>query len=277
MTAYVTQFRNETIAAFMQKQSFLRAAVTTESVVKGNTATFMVAGSPTATATTRGANGLIPARSNDRTQYSATLTEWNDLVQETNYNMFAQQGDGNKIMQDDVVATLNRKIDQDILTELANATQDAGSAATASLALVVRAKTILGNAQVPVEEEDNMFFVASWAFEAYLNQINAFTSADFVDVKPLVGPAKRMRRWLGFNWIFHSNIQGAGTAAELCYAFHRNAIGHAMDTTQLDVQAGYDPEQNYSWARASTFMGSKLLQNTGIVKVTHDGSAYVAT
>jgi hemin uptake protein HemP len=37
---------------------------------------------------------------------------------------------------------------------------------------------------------------------------------------------------------------------------------------------GYDEEQDYSWARASAFMGSKLLQNSGVVVITHDGSAY---
>jgi len=37
---------------------------------------------------------------------------------------------------------------------------------------------------------------------------------------------------------------------------------------------GYNEEQDYSWARASMFMGAKLLQNTGDVVITSDGSAY---
>jgi hypothetical protein len=276
-TAYQTQYRNEFIAGFEQRMSLLGASVTREAVIKGNTATFLVADSGSATAVTRGVNGLIPARSDNLNQYSATLVEWHDLVQRTGFNLFASQGDGRRIMQETTQGVINRKIDSDILTELANATQDAGSAATASLSLVMRAWTILGNADVPVEEEDNMFFVVSPAFYAYLMQINAFTSADFVDVKPFAGAAKRYRRWAGFNWIVHPNISGAGTAAELCYAFHRNAIGQAVNTGEMDMKVGVDEEQNYSWARCSVFMGSKLLQNTGIVKVTHDGSAYVAT
>jgi hypothetical protein len=48
----------------------------TEAVIKGNTATFLVADSGGATATTRGANGLIVARADDLTQTSATLQEW---------------------------------------------------------------------------------------------------------------------------------------------------------------------------------------------------------
>lgn len=255
----------------------LSASVTREAVIKGNQATFLVAGSGSATAVTRGVNGLIPARSDDLNQYTATLVEWHDLVQRTGFNLFASQGDGRRIMQETTMGVINRKMDQDILTELVNATQDAGGAATMSLSLVMRAWTILGNADVPVQEEDKMFFVISPAAYAYLMQTKEFASADYVEVKPFVGPARLYRRWAGFNWIVHPNLSGAGTAAELCYAFHRDAIGQAVNTGEMDMKVGVDEEQNYSWARCSVFMGSKILQNTGIVKVTHDGSAYVAT
>jgi hypothetical protein len=56
--------------------------------------------------------------------------------------------------------------------------------------------------------------------------------------------------------------------------FHRNAIGHAVDKNGLQTPVGYDQEQDYSWARASVYMGSKLLQNNGIVQMIHDGSAF---
>ncbi len=277
-TAYQVQYRSEFISAFEQRQSMLSASVTREAVIKGNTATFLVAGSNSATAVTRGVNGLIPARNDDLNQYSAPLVEWHDLVQRTGFNLFASQGDGRRIMQETTMGVINRKMDQDILTELSNATQDAGStAATMSLSKVMHAWTILGNADVPVQEEDKMFFVISPAAYAYLMQTKEFASADYVEVKPFAGPARLYRRWAGFNWIVHPNISGAGTSAELCYAFHRDAIGQAVNTGEMDMKVGVDEEQNYSWARCSVFMGSKILQNTGIVKVTHDGSGFAAT
>lgn len=58
-----------------------RDTVTTEAVIKGNTAVFLVADSGGATAVTRGVNGLIPARADNLTQNSCTLVEWHDLVQ----------------------------------------------------------------------------------------------------------------------------------------------------------------------------------------------------
>ena len=74
-TAFQTQYRQEFITAFEQKQSLLRDSCTTEAVIKGNTAVFLVAGSGGATAVTRGVDGLIPARADDLDQYSCSLRE----------------------------------------------------------------------------------------------------------------------------------------------------------------------------------------------------------
>jgi len=276
-TAYQTQYRQEFISAFEQRQSLLSASVTREAVIKGNTATFLVAGSGSASAVTRGVNGLIPARNDDLNQYSATLVEWHDLVQRTGFNLFASQGDGRRIMQETTMGVINRKMDQDILTELSNATQDAGAAATLSLSKVMHAVAILGNADVPVQEEDNMFGIISPAGYAYLMQTKEFASADYVELKPFSGPIRTYRRWAGINWIMHPNLSGAAGAAELCYVYHRAAIGQAVNTGEMDMAVGVHEEQNYSWARCSVFMGSKILQNTGIVKITHDGSGFAAT
>jgi hypothetical protein len=70
------QYRQEIVATFEEGMSWLRQTTVTEAVIKGNQATFLVAGSGGATATTRGINGLIPARADDMTQTTATLTEW---------------------------------------------------------------------------------------------------------------------------------------------------------------------------------------------------------
>lgn len=276
-TAFMTMYREEFIAGFEVRQSYLRAAVTTEHQLKGNTAVFLVADSGGATAKTRGVNGLIPSRANNLTQLSASLSEWHDLAKVTDYNVFSSQGNQRAIMQQGTMAVINRKIDADIIAALDTATVTAGSAATASLAMVVKAKTILGNAGVPVEEEDNLFGLITHGFDAYLMQIAAYTSSDYVEVKLLSGGFKRFKRWAGVNWIIHPSLTGVGTSTEKCYLFHRNAIGHAIDKDGIAVPVGYNEEQGYSWSRCSATFGSKLLQNTGVVRMNHDGSAYVGS
>lgn len=284
-SAFQIQYRNEAIMGFEQGMSLLRHSVTTEAMIKGNQATFLVADSGGATAVTRGLNGRIPARSDNNNQYTATLTEWHDLVEKTSFNLFASQGNGSAIMQQTSRKVLNRKTDSDILTELQNATNTLGNATTASLALVAKARAALGNNEVAMDEEDSLFFVASFAFEFFLLQIPEFTKASYVDVPILVKDmagnggikvVRKFRRWAGFNWIFHPNIVGKGTSLEYCFAYHRDAIGHAINSGEMQALAGYHERQDFSWARTTGFMGSKLLQNKGIIVVKHDGSA-VAT
>lgn len=277
--AYQRQYRDELILGFEDRQSRLRGTVVTEAMVKGNEAIFLVAdsGSTMATATTRGADGLLVARSDRNTQNTATLVEWHDLVRKTRFNIFASQGNQTQLMQTTSMAVINRKIDDDILAAFANATNDLGTETVISLETVMQAMIILGDNLVDVEDEDNMFAVMSPGVRGELMQIPEFSSADYVTTKPLTGPPRTYLRWAGFNWIFHprlTNSVGAGGNGtdEKCYFYHRDSMGHALDKDGMDVAVGYDDEQDYSYCRMSTFMGSKLLQNSGIVQFLHDNS-----
>lgn len=270
-TAFQTQYRQEFIAGFEQTESLVRKLVTTEAVIKGNQATFLVADSGGAEAQTRGVNGLIPARADELEQLTATLVEWHDLVRKTNFNVFASQGNQREIMQKTTMGVINRKIDQDVIAELNTATINTGAAATASLSLAMKAKTILGNNDVPRDNRLNALITP--AFEAYLMQTEEFASADYVNNKPFTADMT-MFRWAGVNWVVHPNLPGKGTAAEKCFMFHQTAIGHAVNKKDMESKVGYDEEQAYSWARASIDMGAKLLQNSGVVVINHNGSAY---
>lgn len=278
-TAYQIQYRQEYIAGFEQRQSLLRDCVTTEAVVKGYQATFLVADSGSADPVTRGTNGLIPGRSDNLSQPTATLEEWHDKPQRTGYNIFASQGDGRKIMQMTSMSVMNRKIDDQIVTELNTATNNTGSAATASLTMVVNAKTKLGNNEVPFD--GGITALVTPAFVAYLESaVPQFGSADYVTKRPLEDgdhlwkDAPGYYLWSGVKWIVHPNLPGKGTNAEKCFMFHRNAIGHAAPTELLQMYAGYNEEHDYSYARCTAYMGAKLLQNSGVVVMNHDGSAF---
>jgi len=275
-TAFQIAYRQEYIAAYEQKQSMFRAAAVQEAVIKGNTATFLVAGTGGAEAVTRGVNGLIPARADSFTQPTATLQEWHDKPRRTSFNIFASQGDGRRILQEGSVKVLNRKADDLMITELSTATQDTGTSQTANLALFAKAQAILGNADVDIEEEDNMFCAISPAAMNYLLQVKEFASADYVDVKPFNGPAVKMRRWMGVNFFMSNRLSGRTTNTEKLLMWHRNSIGYAANTGDMSVEADYNKEDDYYWARASVYMGVKLLQSTGVVVINHDGSAIVA-
>lgn len=279
-TAFQEKFRSETIAKFEVHESLVRMTTTTEAEVNGNQATFLTAGSGGATAVTRGVNGLIPARGDDLTQTTITLVEWHDLVEKTRFNIYASQGNQTAIMQRTTVGVINRKIDDDIITELNTATVNTGSAVTASLSLVVQAQTILGNNDVPFD--NNIFALITPAFRGYLVQTKEFASAEYVDMKPIPGAEEtwsdrpKMFHWMGINWIVHPALPGKGTSAEKCFMYHKSAIGHAMDAQDLNTAVGYDDKQDMSYCRASCFMGTELIQNSGVVVMNHDGSSLAA-
>lgn len=279
-TAFQIQYRQAFIDGFEQRESLIRSMVTTEVEIKGNQATFLVADSGAATAVTRGVNGLIQARGDNLSQPVATLVEWHDLVRKTGFNVFASQGNQIAIMQKSSMGVINRKIDYDIYTELNTGTVNTGTAVTASLGLVMRAKTILGINQVPWDS--NLYALITPAFEAYLMQTKEFASREYVGRMPMDGADVAWRdrplmyNWMGVNWCVHPNLPGIGTSAEKCFMFHKSAIGHAYNQGDLTALAGYNDEQDYSWARTSVFMGTKILQNSGIVVMNHDGSALVA-
>lgn len=267
-----TLYRQQFVDQFEGRVSMLRNCATKETVNKGNTVTFLVAGSGSDTAVTRGVNGQIPYGNPTNTQVSATLVEKHAPYELTGFNIFASQGDQLAIMRQASMSVINRDIDLTFLAELANATIDTGAYATASLRMVEKAKTYLGNQDVPVEEEDNMFAVITSAFRAHLMETTEFASGDYVDAKVFSGPTRKLWRWNGVNWIVSSRITGVGTSQELCYMWHRSALGYSVNVGEDSIAIGYDDKQDTSWSRATIYHAAKILQNTGIVQMKHDGS-----
>lgn len=279
-TAFQTQYRQEFIAGFEQKQSLLRDTVTTEADIRGNVAVFLVADSGSATAQNRGVNGLITARGDSMTQNSCTISEWHDLVRKTDFNVFASQGNQRQIMQMTSMGVVNRKVDDQIITELNTGTVTIGSATTLpSVSLFQNGRVKLGNASVPWDS--NITLLCTSAFLAYLEQATEFANAEYVNLRPYAGsdnPSWRdmppAYRWRNALILEHPNLPGKGTTSEKNFLYHKSSIGHAAHTGALEARVGYNEEQAYSWARTSMSMGAKLLQNAGVVVITADGSAY---
>ncbi|MEE9528428.1 MAG: phage capsid protein [Dehalococcoidia bacterium] len=278
-TAFQTQYRQEFIHGFEQRQSLLRDTVTTEAVIKGNQAVFLVADSGSAEAVTRGVNGLIPARADNLIQNTATLTEQHDLVRKTGFNVFASQGNQRQIMQETTMAVVNRKIDDQITTVLNTGTVTVGSSSTIpSIDLFQNSRVKLSNASVPWDS--NITLLCQPSFLAYMEQAPEFASADYVNMRAYAGDDPSWRdqpmayKWRNTLIVEHPNLPGKGTSSEISFLYHKSAIGHAADTSGMQTPVGYDEEQDYSYARCSMYMGAVLLQNSGVVVITANGSNY---
>ncbi len=281
-TTVQVQYRNEFVLGFSQRQSLLKECVTKEMVIKGNQAVFLIANT-TNRAVTRGVNGLIPAHDNNNSQVTATLLEKHDLGRMTGFNIFQSQADQRAIMQMNSMSAINLDVDQSILNALGTATLTTGAAATASPTMISKAMVGLQNNGVPWD--GNVYAIISAAFLEYMMLITTFTSADWVNVKPNVNfpglnatdatkAGQGWYEWKGVKWIVSSLIAGLGTASETCFMFHSSAIGHAVASGDMQSVIGYNDEQDYSFARCTLNHGSVLLQNKGVAKMLHDGSAF---
>lgn len=270
ITADLIKFRAEAIAANEEQLSPLRAAATTEYMDQGGSAVFLVAGSADE-AVERGVNGDIPYSPDSYTQNTATLHAIYGAWSTTGFNMFAAQSDLARIAQRTVTARINRNITTTIRDQLATTTTTA-PVTTASLGWVEdQIKTLSTNA-VPTEEEENMYAFVSPSVMSKLRQIPEFASRDYVDMKTHAGAIKKQLRWNGINWIQSVLIKNIGTATEEVYFFHRNGIGHAANMSDMKINAGYNEEQDRSFALASIFQGAKLLQASSVIKCTHDAT-----
>jgi len=276
-TAFQTQFRQEFIQGFEQHQSLLYDSVTNEVMMKGNQATFLVADSGGVRASTRGTNGRIPGRPDNLTQNTITLQEVHDKPQRTGFNIFASQGDGRRIMQETARAVINREIDLTIITALSGATVTTGTAASASLNLVLRSLTMLGNADVPLD--GRVCAAITPAFLGNLMAVKEFNNAEYVSNKPMDNndaawkDERGFYKWMGVKWIVHPNLTGAGTAAEECFMYHESAVGAAAPSNLVQTSANYNDEDDYSYARCSAYIGSTILQSSGVIQMNHDGTS----
>lgn len=277
-TALMTTYRQEYIAGFERGGSLLRNCVTTEHMKQGNSVVFLVADTGSATPSTRGSDGLYPARVNNNNQTTLTLADFTDLPRMNDFDIFSSQGPQREIMFKGSQIVIGRKVDDLILEALDTGTLGtSATASTDSLGMFLHAQTALENNNAGQLNEGDLTAVVSPAFFANLAKTKEFNNSDYVEEKIMVNgvpSALRFRRFYGVNIIKHSGISGVGTNAEKCFMFHKNAVGHAIDKETFNPMFGFNEEQNYSWVRCSSYMAAAKLQNTGIMQMYHDGSTY---
>lgn len=275
VAAAVTVYRQQFVGAFEQRTTPLKAMTTKETMKNGNTVTWLVSGAGSDTAVTRGVNGQIPYGTSTNTQVLGTLVEKHAPYEMTGFNIFASQGDQKAIMQMNSMAVINRSIEDEIIDAISSGTNDTGTAATASLALVMKARSILRRNNVDLSNGNDVFGYMTPAFEAYIMQTPEFASKDYVSIARHDGsPIPNTMRWAGVNWYVTNRVSGVGTSAEKCAIWHRAAVGFACNVGEENINIGYDEKQDVSWSRATIYQDAVKLQNAGIVIMNHDGSAY---
>lgn len=265
------KYAMEFSAALEQKESWLRGTVTTKGEVNGETFVFIIEGSAD-TAVERGANGNIPYASDDQSSATATLKEYHHLARKNRFKIFSSSVPQRTSMANRGVVSINNKTDQLIIDQLETATYqtNSGSAAANSLALMLEAIAILDQNYVPDDGERYALLTPkAWAQAMRVAQ---FTSADYVPDVPYMRQTK-WRNWNGVKFARHPNLPGKATSSASCFFWHRSCVGHAHNKGELQTKIGENDEHDYSWARATSYQGSKAIQLGGIVEMLHNDTS----
>lgn len=267
-------YRDEYVAAFEQRQSYLRDAVTTEAMVKGNSAIVLVTAQAEAMKE-RGVDGLIPAANETDTQVTINLKEMHHRATQTGWDIFTGQSDRRRILQERGMKAANKEIDDAILTALdaTTTTYNSGNAVSLTYGRLVDIMSDLYESEVDV---DGMI-TCVWSPKQYAKILTfaQATSIDYINSKPLLeGP--QPFRFLGAMHIMHPRVPGVGTSTAKGFVFHKAAIGHAIDNAGIKTDIGYNGEHDYSYARHTVYHGAKILQNAGVIEVVNDDTAAIS-
>jgi hypothetical protein len=270
-------YKDQYIAAFERRESILRPTVTTDTESRGSQVYFLIAGSNNRAAVTRGSNGLIPPSDDSQVQVPITFAEAHDLNEKTNFDIFKAQGNQLQLMRENGIGVINRAIDAAIITALTTGTVSLGAVGAMSKTIANRIATILRNATVGEVDMGNLYCLVTPAAFSYLTDITSFantlySTATGGKVDEGIPQLGRWKFWMGMNWGEHSGLAGIGTSTATCLAWHKASTGHAIASGTIDAAIGRDEKQDTSWARHSVYQGASKLQNSGIVKFTHDDS-----
>jgi hypothetical protein len=267
------QYNQEWITAFQRGETPLKNAVSKELMLSGLTAKFALQGAA-GRMTQRGVNGLIPSRTRTDTQPSITLVEKHSKETQTNFNVFTAPAPLREAMQNAGALTTYREIDFTIIEALETATNqyNSGTAVTLTHGKLVDAITdILTNNVVTGDMITCVWTPKAWG---RLMTIPEFSRDDYVSDKPLVGTGvDKPKVWMGAMHMMHTGLPGLGTSSASNFIFAKPAVGHAIASGEIMVDAGYNGEDDYSWSRHTIYDGATILQQDGVLEVITDDTA----
>lgn len=271
-------YRREFVESFNVGATLLMDRFTEESMTMGRSAVFDVA-TLGGRMSVRSVDGRIPRRSRSDSQVTCTIDERVCKEEVTDFEKFTSQADERAKINRSIMISVNEEIDYHVLTELGNAsTSYSASAAPITLDTATKVIATLSQNKVPIGASD-LTWIISPMMEAKLQNIQGYTSADYVSTKPLESGGnqydgtRKIKSWLGAGWIVHPNLPNTGTSSCTTYLVHRRAFGLAVPSQKIQYEFGRIPGELADCAVAGLMMGAKILQNTGILKFLHNDAA----
>lgn len=270
--AEMIKYRNQFVADFQIGMPLLADRFTEETMTAGKSAVFDIH-AISGRMSKRSIDGRIPRRERSASQVTIPLEEFVDKEEITSFEKFISQSDERAKINRSLNTRAYDEMDFIVLNALADATTEYGASATAMThGVVTNAIATIAANKVPVGAQD-LTWITSTFGEAKLQNITAYTSADYVATKPLetggnqFSRERKIKNWCGAGWIVHPNLPGAGTSSCTNYIVHRRALGLAKPSDAMKYEAGPIPGELADYAVCGLVMAAGVLQQVGIMKV----------
>lgn len=275
-TPEMIKYRRQFVEGFAQTESLLMDRCVEESMDMGSAVVFDVA-DLSGELPERGVDGRLPRLSSADAQVTATLKEYGGTFEITDFERFKSQSDERAKMNKKIYSRVNRRVDRIYISELNNATTlwNSGTAITVSVDTITSIIAELENAQIPVNPED-VTWIISPKMNGKLETLQQYNQSLYVDSKSLAGGQnagfenkRKIKSWARVGWLVSPLLPGVGTSTCTTFLYHRNALGCARPTNQMMYTAGFDDQHHFHYASGTVKAAAKLLQNGGVIKVTH--------
>ena len=267
--SFIKHFQAEVATAYQQAGSKLKPTVRVKSGVKGESTTFQVIGTGTASTKTR--NGTVPLMNVTHTPVECSLSdfyagEWVDSLDELKIGH-----DERKAVAQAGAYALGRKTDNLIITALGTTTTTVTvSPAALSLSLILDAFAKLNEADVP-DDNERYAILGPDQWNALL-ALDEFSTCEYIGEKGPFVSGCETRRWLGINWIMHTGLPTGTTSGQnpagyhTCFLYHKNAVGLGIG---MDITTDITWHGDYAahFVNNMMSMGACLIDKNGAIKL----------
>lgn len=195
-----------------------------------------------------------------------------DDVQQWTVNFDEMQYDAQLL-----AAALGRRSDQIIINELATTTTTNTVAAGGVNMNFEKAREInkfFNDLAIPHEERH--IIITANQEESMLNEQQVTNASFYVNEKIIPKGTVNGIFWLGMNWHVIPAMREGGLPKtsndRTCFAYHKRALGYAMRDFPASIIERV-PEKDSWQVLGKIYAGSKIIDETGIIKITCDESA----
>jgi hypothetical protein len=260
--AFVRQYESEVHAYFQRQGSKLMNSVRMKSGVVGMSTTFQTYGTATATQKTR--NGDVAQSNPAHAPIEVTLSDWYVQIPIDKLDELKINHNEREEATRAGAAALGQKIDEQIITALAETTRFVGTyAAGVTSATLAAAVESFWSTDIP-EDGQSYGVLSNHAWQEF-KSVSRVSSSDFVgDLYPWL-KGRKAYEWDDIVWMHHTGLPLANTDDRDCYLYHKSAVALAFGQP-IVTDIWWDGRSQSHLVTLKMSSGAKLIDERGVVE-----------